>query len=618
MLSIRLTDANQFLQLNPNVDIQVTLSNPLFSEGITDGSYCFNFQIPNVPKNALLFGFPDRLTKLNHVYNLKLKCSLYWKFKFWKNGVISTFKANHNFIEISIGVDESNVIADKGNILLPDLFGTEKRIFTDIHPLTPNQPIDLLRYYVTQAMNSDAQKNYPDSDFCWPSFHNQAAMNNIRESNDNLKGKYQAYWPIINYFRNNTYDTSLTLGFHNIVQNVFSPQMYNSFLLDRIAENFRLNINIFRDDPELNQLFLFNPYIMGYMHPSKTYPDDYTVMNCNNFFFLKDIVPKITVSEYLNSLFKMFNARIYFHQDNSFSIVHADSILNSDEVILLKNNAIGNIEYVDIVNSISKFHYSLKKINDGWQSQYTNDFSDMNIVGAVNDVWNLPAGYNNYNDVCYVINKRKWYNWSFNKDSNSNAWIFFSDELIYDFFDEDIFSNPDRDADFKWETNAGTIIGPEFIWEDQNNVGGTQRGIKIPHVYRGAYVHGMNETQEDRFNELAFLFYRGICESSDVGDPFPYASYDNINKYNPSNSFDYSLRWHGESGLFNKFHKSFFEFLKNSLLFKFSLYLDNYSLLNIDLSKKYQCGNFLFFFKSIEFTFSGSSIKNIKAEAYKI
>lgn len=619
MLSIRIDAANVFLDLYSNQDIQVSITNPLFSEGVSDGSVCFNFLIPNTPNNSSILGFPSRLSRAFQVFNIKLNVSLFWKYTFWKIGILVVRKANENNIEVSIGLNESVIVADKGNVTLPELFGDLSRSLSSYHPLSPwwTQPIDLMRFQVTENMKSDSLSGYPNKNVCWPMFSNPNSLGSLRSTVDNIKSLYSDHWPIVNYYRENSYNTALDYLYEKPILNIFSPQIYNSFILDTVFENFLVQNNIFKDDPELNSLFLFNPYIMAYLIPNYFYPDTSTRMTCNNKFFYKDLVPNVTVSQYLSALFNMFNCRAYVDNDNIFSILSATSIINSQELLELKPGSISNISNIDVENSVSKFKYSMQKISDGYQNIYVQSLDDCNIKGFVASAFDLPGGNNNYNDAYFVVFNKKWYVWGFNEDTNQNSWVAHSLDFLYDFYDENIFINPDRNSDFTWSTEAGTIISPEFTHEDQNDAGAS-RSIRIPHISKAAYVHGMNETASEKWDNISFLFYRGMQKSSISNDPFPLASHDNVYPYDPALVFNYNLKWHGENGLFEKFHKPYFELLKNAILFKCDLNITEAKLFRLDITKKYMADNMVLFFKKIDFTLAGSSIKNVTAEAYRI
>ena len=54
---------NKEIDINPNVSIRITISNPMFWQGEMKGTASYPFKVPASDRNKLIFGFPHRIEK---------------------------------------------------------------------------------------------------------------------------------------------------------------------------------------------------------------------------------------------------------------------------------------------------------------------------------------------------------------------------------------------------------------------------------------------------------------------------------------------------------------------------------------------------------------------------
>jgi hypothetical protein len=240
----------------------------------------------------------------------------------------------------------------------------------------------------------------------------------------------------------------------------------------------------------------------------------------------------------------------------------------------------------------------------------------LNIKGVLQSSSELSAIVNpEYSDAYLILNGNLWYVYTYIESTDALGWQLYSRNFPYIFNRTQhweglkLFEN----IDFNVNTHFGTIPAPKFVADNHHN---GNRIMRIPHINKPAHLIHKYETYNNKWKDLALLFYRGLQASSDPSEPFPLASPENYN--NNEKIGNYTLAWDGEDGLFEQFHKPKFNFLKNSTLFKFVPNIPEHRLMNIDIIRKYYSNNIVFYFKKIEFTISGSTIKSPKAEAYKL
>jgi len=83
--------------------------------------------------------------------------------------------------------------------------------------------------------------------------------------------------------------------------------------------------------------------------------------------------------------------------------------------------------------------------------------------------------------------------------------------------------------------------------------------------------------------DIVFAFYHGFINTVQ-GDKYPYASYDN-KTYDNNKISEYAIRWDGEDGLFEKFHKDFYLFQQNAVPFELKVNMPDDMVMNLDLMK---------------------------------
>lgn len=601
MLSIRIDSENKFIDLFQNQEVSVSLSSPLFSEGVTAGSYCFNFNVPNSPNNASLLGFPARLSKFN-IFDFKnIECSLFINFSFWKKCVLNIVDANHYSIEIVLGLDASAFIASEGSKLLPSLWKDESIFLGN----TMSE--------ISDSIVQNIDSYFPDNDFCYPTYLNPNATKDIKDSG--LASKYNQHFKFVNYFRNNKFDNWAIPDMPYLAYNLLSPQMFNSSILAKIFSGNNLIDNLFFKDSELNKLICFSPFINNKFYFLTWFIDIFHSLIFNSELLPEKTVPNVKISEYLSALLSMFNAKLITEPDGTFSIKGASDIHNDPEIIMLNPGSLMNIKLDDFDENSNEYSFKMKQINDGFQNNFIKSIKDYNIKGYVNAPLNLPSSGNEYGDAYLVLSTNRWFVYTYDSISDSLKFVLYSYNFPYDFERSQYWEGlkPFEYPSFSFQTNAGTILHDYWV---SDNLFSPSRSMKVPQIDTGARIGSMYETFENKWSDIAFLFYRGVVPSTNPSYPYPYASFDN--ELNGAIIGNYSLAWDGEYGLFEKFHRPVFDVIKNGTSFKCNLNIPKHQLLKLDISKKYQSGDVVFYFKKIDFTISGSNIINVSAECLRI
>jgi len=129
MIAIKITSQNKFLDLFSDVEIPVQISNPLFDEGITEGSYLFDVPIPASKNNAFLLNYPNRVNKKDFsVVAQKFDCEIFYKFNVWKRGKLIVTAANNKTYVL--------IILALKMMLIKAMFFILIKIIANLHILT--------------------------------------------------------------------------------------------------------------------------------------------------------------------------------------------------------------------------------------------------------------------------------------------------------------------------------------------------------------------------------------------------------------------------------------------------------------------------------------------------
>lgn len=445
-------------------------------------------------------------------------------------------------------------------------------------------PVDWLEYQKTQiqtALNALVDTSFEDSKYCFPIIKNPSFYDNLNAdftNNNKLINNYQEGYKL------NSYTTKYRYS--------ISPQFFLFAILQKLASKYGSIVNgSLQDISEIyNRCFVYNNCALdligidGYYRNVSGTGDIFNVFNGR--IFISEHVPDVSLKEFLTTI-KNYLCCGLFYRNFELRIDTCQSILKSNEVI-------------DWTDKIFRIYDELKgSFEDGYLLKYELDNTDsylsekvkplkVPISGTATSVSTLPK--NVKSGVYYaVIDENAIYvskGASFVSNTPVVTWSYYS-IYLHDF----PYLNYKKDIDGK---SSPTIND----WHED-----ATRRINIPHIYQtgssNEYDLGLNPVK----TRLLF-FWRSVwgqirsggteedpiyVDSTDDSMLYPFATMDN---YGPDGTRfgDYTLKYHGDDGLYEKLHKEWLAFKNNAKPFRIPVLLHESELLKLALFKKIQIG----------------------------
>lgn len=240
-------------------------------------------------------------------------------------------------------------------------------------------------------------------------------------------------------------------------------------------------------------------------------------------------VPKLNISTFLNSINKLFcmgfdidsrskKAKHFFMKD----------LLNETEFKDYSSRVVSKFTKKEAEYSVKNFEYYV----DGTMSHLQNDkFRELTQLPAVDTLDDFPSGQEG--DIIFVYKEQKWY-----LHTGNNGW----DEEM-PFQDLNALKVAEKGGEIK--SNLGAMHIEHF----EKLLPSTQREVWF------------NNPEPDEEDNALLAFYRGIV-STHEGD-IPFTTYNSFDHFG-NDTWNYSLKWHGEKGLFETWWKPWIDFLNGS------------------------------------------------------
>lgn len=556
MLDIRIN--NESLDLG-KYSITFELTSPIFNDV---GSFSYPFTIPATPKNKRVLNVPGRIAK-NKKTVKKVDSSIYLKNLLWNNGKLVVTEANSDYIKVYFTVTEGYFYQ-----VINDLFLNEIDLggIRDINDYGGNTYDDLFRNVYTN--------NYPDADFAvFP-------IKNDHFYESELKSTIANYHPFINYFdvENNRMP---------INNNTLIPFIYVNYLFKRLTTHLDIALE-YSDlliDSELSQIVLFsnNPMVDYHFDLSGN-----LVFSRKEFFDLKNYLPKVTFKNLIKHLENTFSSYFFYNSRNNILQVRLlKNILNQAPTTL-------NCPYKHIGIEPNEYNgYTVdweNENNDDFIEKYARSLTGLNFKGTIESKNLLPSLGNQLNDLYFVNNPGLFYRWRNSEYFNSTDWYIHS--LPY----TKIVSG-----------NAKKEIRPP---------GSFLNWVRIPPFKRYPESSMKGNTlilEDDEYEDYSvrFLFNRGFINDEPYGTPGSTDQYGN-------DIFNYSIQWHGSTGLYENFWKIPLQFYSKTRKAEFIMLLQPASLKGIDFSRKYRFAESNWLLSKIKLTASPGKISPSYVTAFKV
>ena len=615
---IKLEVNNEFLVLDEDTSITITIENPFFDfTNVINSPYTFNFTVPDDTEgiNRRILKYNNLISK--HKPDKSFPCWFWLGNNRWMFGNLSTnYKDgvfNLGFIQLKEIIEKlksSLNTVDTGVIIhTEDLYTGMKARIADNY----SGEKDFVNYPV---YNPDLFANAED---CLTSPY---PANNLLIDN---YGKY------VNYFFNHSVIPSGEFYLIKIARAInpppfefyyaASPAIYLKFMLEKLFVSLGFvftDISFFSDDENLkltiytNRIFLYKVLCDGF---------NYTVqIQLFNVFNLNDYLPNLLISDFLRSIANNFCLTYYYNfKEKKVVLIPNKYVLLSSESIDWSQKVLTKYELIH--NESDGFVLKTKLSDDNLFDERVIEKFSKPYVTPVFSYNNLPNPNAGDPDLsCLVIDSQRYfYKTLMNGVLN---WQPYTDDYLPKFI-----GNKEKSI----ESNADTLLRAFYVEDHLRHeyFGGASQVIWTIPESSEPNDSLLHHDQTDKTENLRLLFYRGMqkyCLISPFdGLPvynddvrYPYATHCHLD---PSGNEigTRSLSWNGSAGLYEKSWKETIEFLSNYVTINRKLNLTEEDILNLDLSKKIlivepEYGSILYLIKKLVITLTLHEIEPVESE----
>lgn len=540
---------------------RMVLNNPAFSSGALVGDHSYSVSFPGTENNRTLFGFQHR-PDIRYIPDLTFPIVINIHGNDVFSGSFALETASDNFSG-NITAGASRLIEILENLTTDQIDYGDSTVYPDMNAWK-------------DSLMKAREVPYPDSSFSWFPVLNRNLFEDAPQS-------MKTAWEQIQYI--NTDD----LLYNHMDSYVLFP--YLPFVLDKIFDSngYKVLSNVFTSG-ELASLVLYSPFRQL----------NYTFYKHNH----RDHVGKYKILELLNGIRNMFNVGFFTnHLGNHIHIVPLKDLLTTEI-----------IDLTDKVVDISERDFTFEH-PDGHDYGYDWDSGCKTVGEFLLDKFNPedytvffprsnrfvlpPADVSSLDQICFIRNESAYYICKYTVPETYPADPpYYSWERLTLGFMNSILEKKERSLQSTLSTIFPNVAEKEVYpgnpipWNDQAII--DSKGFKDTYFNYELYWRNFNFSF---LNDIQpkLLFYRGMIDNQ------AFASCD---CYNPAGqeSYDLTLNWNGEKGLFNVWHRDWVKFLDSATVHTFKVMLSTVDIMNIDLRKRVRIGANVYLIKKIELT----------------
>jgi hypothetical protein len=619
------------LEMYPGISVSLEDNNPMFSDEVIPGTFSLPFDLPATSHNQRILSFPE-LIQLATKPTLKYKNVEIWIHGIpWRRGELIFRGFSNKKYRVNFQVNTSTLGDEIKNLKIRELNHQKKTIVnwiaiedTNSGPFSgffPNGEFDVKwrKYIEFQTVNPDNTPivvNVNGQTFTTENGNLQQQVNaanlglTLEFFNEAIIGSN-----IILLFRANEF-TDLRPEFNISVSGGVvgggSWQIRKYYLDKYIAQSAIDYTNVSSDDcvfPSCQVDYFYDSssgifnvknsgsYLTHYERvvEGQTLRDEFSFIP---MYFLKYVFAKITEKtglkfsgEFIAS--ELYNKLVFY---NTHSLDYFEETPTGKKRLLM--DAIYPADHLPDL-SVSELLLELKKlINVGWDYNKEDNLLDMFFLKNQIDSQNYEESSSKFNP-------------DYDIEYNNADGI----KLFYDWDEKDAYSKKLNGTDYDaYKSGLGEkeIISKIFtaVMESRPRPAYTAK-YKIPVASQKGSWFG-----EKSDGKARLLFWHGNSPDS-LGFNYPFASSDNYTQTGVRKG-DYTLKWKGIDGLYNKFWKGWAEFLINDIPSKRVGYWSIVDLLNFNYKKKYRIDGVLYFIRKLSFTVTDrinpAEIELMKAE----
>lgn len=579
---IQLVVSGEPVDLNPSASISITEESPVFEKDSIPGGFSFPFDVPATPRNRRIFGHPDRIQgfqkgKGEFPFQLFLDGSLIG------SGTANIRKASERmysaYMQVATG-DFAGKISGK-KLADVDFGGPRPWVFKP-------------------------EFVFPADDFALFPIYNENFMDETG---------YEVTWKG-NNCRLNSYENGA--WFENVNTTMaISPYPFLGYVVNRVFNHFGFVIrdNVLITDPDLKKLVLYTNRDISTISTTVTYKEIYfpghngmmsrtvpftTITRHFDEWDMKDCMPDMLISDFILAIRNLFNLAIVIDSHGFVSIFRRKDLVVSGNALSLAGKT---VRQPFVTTSSSVTGVSLHWEHDMGDLIFSEGFKDVHENETL--LKEPVPGMDELAGIVPILNEIR---------------LVESLGLYYQYAGEEV----DGVMEYSWRKYS--IDFQDFktgsIPEEFTAKASTLPMIHFQRVTEGPFIRCPQASQksnsiirkENTPFSLRFLLYHGMIPDSN-GSLYPYGSsdsFDRVGNLLPDSSL--SIRWDGETGLYNHVWKDYLTWWKTKKMVTWIITDPSH----LEFSKRYEIAGNHYLLKSRNLVLRDGKVEPAECEFYLV
>ena len=361
-------------------------------------------------------------------------------------------------------------------------------------------------------------------------------------------------------------DYTFNSALYSVGSTPIVPFLYLKYVIKKLSDGlgYKLDNRFFDSHIDFNKLVLFNCVNTNSPNGDNTFQG----YRYNHLYFNFHL-PFISVKDFISGIETYWNLRFFINSTNkNINIISLDSIIKETDYTDFSKNILS--KSVEPENQIKGFHLIMDK-DDGDEvlssmDDYESLFLD-NFKGTVDKLTDLPKwpGVNPL-EIRFVYETGLYY------QMINSTWQVLLTQLH--FYSKYYFGDGTKEL----ETKFSSLIGDRFSLFQEN----------------APVICHNSETAWNKISPRVFFTFKNIPLDT--------------NEWGQYNTDNFSLWYHGDTGLFVKQFKSYLEWQISTKLIKTTKQMTWQEIYDIDFSKKYMMHGVKSLISSVQVTIKPNSI----------
>jgi len=577
---LQLLIRGESIDLNEKASISITEESPVFERDSIPGGFSFPFDLPATPRNRRIFGHPDRI-------QITGRGRGEFPFQFFLEGRL-------------IGTGTANI-----RKATEQTFSAYLQVATgDFAGKISGKKLAEVDFGVPRPWAFKPEFTYPEDDFALFPIYNENFMDETQ---------YQTTW-LGNHCRLNSYESGDWYANFNATM-ALSPFPFLAYVVGRVFNHFGFVVreNVLATDPDLKKLVIYSNRDISTITTSVTYKEIYfqgyngmmsrmvpvtTITRHFDNWDMQGSMPDMLISDFILAIRNLFNLVIVIDSQGFVSIIKRKNLVLSGHAVSLAGKAVrGPVVTPSLESAGISLHWEHDPgdllFSEGFKDVYENEKLLKSPVETMDDLAEIEP---TLNEIRLVRSLGLYYQYAGEEvdEVMEYTWRKYS----IDFQDFRLGANPEE-----FTAKASTLPMVHY----QRELGGAF--IRCP---QAAQKSNSIIRKESTPCTLRLLFYHGMMADS-VGTLYPYGSSDSFDRVgNPLPDSNLSIRWDGETGLYNQLWKDYLTWWKTKKMVTWII-TDPTSL---EFSKIYEIAGNHYLLKSRNIVLRDGKVEPTECEFY--